>query len=108
MVFIKRKAWAVMSVAYLAGVAVAMNQFKVPPVMQGLMDSLHVDMATGGWLMSVFSVAGVIFALPAAFLLGQLGPKATGLAALGCTIIGAVPLHWLPKQHLVLNWLEQP
>ncbi|MGI6406075.1 MAG: MFS transporter [Syntrophaceticus sp.] len=86
----KRKAWMVMLVAYLAGVAVAMNQFKVPPVMQVLMDSLHVDMATGGWLMSVFSVAGVIFALPAAFLLGRLGPKATGLAALGCTIIGSI------------------
>ena len=86
----KRKSWAVMFVAYLAGVAVALNQFKVPPVMQVLMDSLQVDMATGGWLMSVFSVAGVIFALPAAFLLGRLGPKASGLIALGCTIIGSV------------------
>lgn len=79
-----------MFVAYLAGVAVALNQFKVPPVMQVLMDSLQVDMATGGWLMSVFSVAGVIFALPAAFLLGRLGPKASGLIALGCAIIGSI------------------
>lgn len=86
----KRKSWAVMFVAYLAGVAVALNQFKVPPVMQVLMDSLQVDMATGGWLMSVFSVAGVIFALPAAFLLGRLGPKASGLIALGCAIIGSI------------------
>ncbi|HAF16816.1 MAG TPA: MFS transporter, partial [Peptococcaceae bacterium] len=86
----KRKSWAVMFVAYLAGVAVALNQFKVPPVMQVLMDSLQVDMATGGWLMSVFSVAGVIFALPAAFLLGRLGPKASGLIALGCTLFGSV------------------
>jgi len=86
----KRRSWAVLFVAYLAGVAVALNQFKVPPVMQVLMDSLQVDMATGGWLMSVFSVAGVIFALPAAFLLGRLGPKASGLIALGCTIIGSI------------------
>jgi len=86
----KRKSWAVLFAAYLAGVAVALNQFKVPPVMQVLMDSLQVDMATGGWLMSVFSVAGVIFALPAAFLLGRLGPKASGLIALGCTLFGSV------------------
>ncbi|MFY9140544.1 MAG: MFS transporter, partial [Thermacetogeniaceae bacterium] len=86
----KRKAWAVMWVVYLAGVAIALNQFKVPPVMQALLDSLQVDMATGGWLMSVFSVAGVIFALPAAFLLGRVGPKASGLVALGCTIIGSI------------------
>jgi len=87
---VKRKAWAVMWVVYLAGVAIALNQFKVPPVMQALLDSLQVDMATGGWLMSVFSVAGVIFALPAAFLLGRVGPKASGLVALGCTIIGSI------------------
>lgn len=76
--------------AYLAGVAVAMNQFKVPPVMQVLIDSLHVDMATGGWLMSVFSFAGVILALPAAALLARLGPKASGLIGIGCTILGSI------------------
>ncbi len=79
-----------MWVSYLAGVAIALNQFKVPPVMQVLIDNLQVDMATGGWLMSVFSVAGVMFALPAAFLLGRLGPKASGLIALGCTIVGSI------------------
>ncbi|GEA15200.1 MFS transporter [Moorella sp. E308F] len=86
----KRKAWAVMWAVYLAGVAVALNQFKVPPVMQVLMESLQADMATAGWLMSVFCIAGVILALPAAFLLAGLGPKNSGLIGLGCIIIGAV------------------
>ncbi len=54
----KRKAWAVMLAAYLAGVAVALNQSKVPPVMTALMADLHIDAATGGWLMSAFAVAG--------------------------------------------------
>lgn len=86
----KRKAWAVMLAAYLGGLVIAMNQFKVPPVMQVLIDALHVDMATGGWLMSVFSVAGVVFALPAALLLARLGPKVSGLIALGCTLLGSI------------------
>lgn len=86
----KKRAWAVMLAAYLGGLAIAMNQFKVPPIMQVLMDAFHVDMATGGWLMSVFSVAGVIFALPAALLLARLGPKVSGFIALGCTVLGAV------------------
>ncbi|MGB9661648.1 MAG: CynX/NimT family MFS transporter [Moorellaceae bacterium] len=86
----KRKSWAVMWTAYLAGVAVAINQFKVPPVMQVLMENLHVDMTTAGWLMSVFSVAGVILALPAALLLARLGPKVSGLIGLGCTILGSI------------------
>lgn len=40
--------------------------------------------------MSVFSVAGIIFALPAALLLAWLGPKVSGLIALGCTILGSI------------------
>ena len=86
----KRRAWLVMLAVYLAGVAVALNQAKVPPVMGVLVAQLHVDLTTGGWLMSAFAVAGVVLGLPAAFILMRFGPKATGLAALGCTLAGSV------------------
>jgi len=86
----KRKAWAVMIVVFVASIVVAANRFKVPPVMPVLMDELQVDMVTGGWLMSVSSVAGIILAIPAAFLLSKLGLKTTGLVALGCVAAGAV------------------
>ncbi len=79
-----------MLAAYLAGVAVALNQSKVPPVMQVLLQSLHMDVTTGGWLMSAFALAGVILGLPAAFALGKLGPKYSGLIALACTMLGSV------------------
>src|SRR5512143_1707284 len=85
-----RKAWAVMLAAYLAGIAIALNQFKVPPVMQVLLQSLHMDMATGGWLMSAFAVAGIILGIPAAFVLAKLGPKIAGLIAIGCTLLGSI------------------
>lgn len=86
----KRKAWAVMLAAYLAGVAVALNQSKVPPVMQVLLQDLHIDAATGGWLMSAFAVAGIVLGIPAALLLGKLGPKLAGLIALGCALLGSI------------------
>jgi MFS family permease len=86
----QRKAWAVMLAAYLAGVAIALNQSKVPPVMQVLMRDLNIDMATGGWLMSAFAVAGIILGIPAAFVLAKLGPKISGLIALGCTLLGSI------------------
>ncbi len=76
-----RKAWAVMLAVYLAGVAVALNQSKVPPVMQVLMQNLHMDTVTGGWLMSAFAVAGIVLGIPAALILGELGPKPTGSLA---------------------------
>jgi len=84
-----RKAWAVMWAVYLASIVVVINQFKVPPVMQVLMEQLNVDMAAAGWLMSIFALAGIILAIPAAFILGKFGPKTSGLLGLGCTILGS-------------------
>jgi MFS family permease len=84
------KAWLVMLAAFLAGVTVAVNQFKVPPVLPTLMTTLQLDKVTGGWLMSIFSVTGVFLALVAAFLLASVGPKITGMVALGCTVIGSI------------------
>ncbi|MBI5564668.1 MAG: MFS transporter [Chloroflexi bacterium] len=86
----KRKAWAVMLAAYLAGVAIALNQSKVPPVMSALMADLHIDAVTGGWLMSAFAVAGIVLGIPAALILGKLGPKLSGSLALGCTLLGSI------------------
>jgi predicted MFS family arabinose efflux permease len=60
----QRKAWAVMLAAYLAGVAIALNQSKVPPAMQVLLQDLHMDMATGGWLMSAFAWPASCWAFP--------------------------------------------
>ncbi|CAG0928391.1 Hexuronate transporter [Thermoflexales bacterium] len=86
----QRKAWAVMLASYLAGIAIALNQNKVPPVMQALLQDLHMDTATGGWLMSAFAVAGIVLGIPAAFVLAKLGPKIAGLIAIGCTLAGSI------------------
>jgi predicted MFS family arabinose efflux permease len=86
----KRKAWAVMVVVFLASIVVAAGRFKVPPVLPVLMDELQVDMVTGGWLMSLSSVAGIVLAIPAAFLLTRIGLKLTGLVAMGCAVVGTV------------------
>jgi MFS family permease len=85
----KRQAWIVMLATFFAGIAVALNQFKVPPVMQVLIEQLKIDTVTGGWLMSSSAVAGVILGIPAAVILVRLGPKTSGLAALGCTVVGS-------------------
>jgi MFS family permease len=86
----KKRAWAVMMAAFLASIAVAVNAYKVPPVMRVLMADLGVGMVTGGWLMSAVSVASLILAIPSAFLLMRLGLKVTGMVALGCSVTGAI------------------
>ncbi len=86
----KTKAWAVTLAVFLASVAVAANRFKPPPVMQVLLEDLNVDMVTGGWFMGVASLAGVVMAIPTAFILTRLGIRTTGLVALGFTVAGSV------------------
>lgn len=97
-----KKAWWVMLACYFASVAITLNQFKVPPVMPTLMEELNVSMATGGWLMSIFAVAAVILAIPAAFLLARLGPKTSGLVAVGSTALGAIIGAFAPSAGILL------
>jgi MFS family permease len=79
-----------MMVVFMASIAVAANRFKVPPILPVLMDELQLDMVAGGWLMSLSSVAGIVLAIPAAFLLTRIGLKLTGLVAMGCAVVGTV------------------
>jgi predicted MFS family arabinose efflux permease len=83
-------AWVVLFVVFLVSAAAPLNQFKVPPMMPLLMESFQLDLSMAGLLMSIFAATGFILALPAGFILQRLGPKAAGLIAAGCTVIGAV------------------
>jgi predicted MFS family arabinose efflux permease len=85
----RRTAWTVTLAAFLAGVAATVNQFKVPPALPTLLPALGLDMASGGWLMSIFSVAAVILSIPVALLLHRVGLKRAGIAALGCVAAGS-------------------
>ena len=85
-----KKAWLVFVVVYIASVVIPMCQFKVPPVMQLLINDLNINLATAGLLMSIFAIAGIILAVPAAVLLQKLGPKTSGLVALGCAVVGSL------------------
>lgn len=86
----KRKAWTVMLIAFLAGIALAYVQNKIPPVITTVMDVFQLNMATAGWLSSIFNVMGLVTAIPAAFILSKLGPKKCGLIALLCAVLGSL------------------
>ena len=85
----RRTAWIVTLIAFLAGVAATVNQFKVPPALPTLLPALGLDMASGGWLMSVFSVSAVVLSIPAALLLHRVGLKKAVIAALACVAGGS-------------------
>ena len=82
-------AWVILAVVYLASVASALNQFKVPPVLPVLIRAFNLSLSNAGMLMSIFSVTGLILALPAGFIMQRLGLKITGLIAVGAVFIGS-------------------
>ena len=83
-------AWVILGIVFLASVAAPLNQFKVPPLMPVLIRAFNLSIANSGWLMSVFSLTGIILAIPAGFIMQKYGPKTTGLISVGCVAIGAV------------------
>ena len=83
-------AWVVLCVVMLAGVTAPLNQFKVPPLMPALMERFQLGLSTAGLLMSIFAITGFALALPAGIILQKLGPKVTGLTAIGCLLVGSV------------------
>ena len=84
-----RQAWAVFAVVFLASTVAPFNQFKVPPLIPALLAELQLTELQAGLLMSVFSLSGLVTALPAGVLFRRLGPRLIGPLAVGSTGIGA-------------------
>jgi MFS family permease len=82
-------AWVILAVLYIASVASALNQFKVPPVLPILIRAFHLSLSDAGMLMSIFSLTGFLLALPAGFILQRLGLRITGMIAVGAVFIGS-------------------
>jgi MFS family permease len=91
-----RWAWIVVVMVLLTSVAASANQYKVPSLLPLLMKSFSLDLSAAGWLVSVFSITGIILALPAGLIVHRLGARATGVIALalvaGGSIAGALGL----------------
>jgi predicted MFS family arabinose efflux permease len=85
----KSKKWTVFFCVFLSAIVIAMNQFKVPPVMGALMKGMGLDNAQGGMLMTGYAIAVAILVIPGAFILSKLGTRKTTLVALLCAGGGA-------------------
>jgi MFS family permease len=82
-------AWVVLFSIYIATLAGPFNQFKVPPLLPILRSTLDLSYSGSLWLMSIFSIMGIVLAIPAGFILQRIGIKATGLIAIGTTMVGS-------------------
>ena len=94
--------WIGFTVVFLASITIAMNQFKVPPVMVEMMHTLNLDMVAGGMVMSVYALTVILLVFPAALVLSKLGAKTTGLLAIGCAAVGPLVGVLTSSFHLLL------
>lgn|GEM_PF-611948 len=82
--------WLQFFVLYFSALAIGLNQFKVPPIMGNIAQAFQVDITSVAWLMSVFTVAGIILSIPSAKLLGKIGPKKMGIILILLLAVGSL------------------
>lgn len=80
--------WRTFLCVFLSGVVIAMNQYKVAPVSDLIIDLFSVSRAGCGLLTTSFSVAEAILIIPAAALFCRLGERKTTLLALSLSLLG--------------------
>lgn len=85
----RKKAWLITLIVFFAGVSLAIVQNKVAPCILTIIEFFDINMATAGWLSSIFSVVAMATALPAALILARLGAKKCGIIALLCAVLGS-------------------
>jgi MFS transporter, CP family, cyanate transporter len=77
----------------LLGIATIAIQFEVPTILSNLMEEFNMSVQTASWLMSGFTLAGLIMSIPSGFLANRFGPKRTmlggALIIIGGSLIGA-------------------
>ena len=75
-------------IIYLAATTVSLSQLKVIPIMNDIAQNMGIAINNVSWLMSVFTVAGIILAIPGAAILQKTGPKRLFMILMLALILG--------------------
>lgn len=78
------------TIMYICAVFASISQLKIVPILGLIGETLMIDLGQISWLMSVFTVAGIILAIPAGGLVGKFGPKKVFLAVMIITVVGNI------------------
>lgn len=78
------------AIMYICAAFCSISQLKIVPILGLVGESLAIDLGQIGWLMSVFTIAGIILAIPAGGLVGKFGPKKVFLAVMIITVLGNI------------------
>lgn len=86
----KPNPWLMYVVLYFGALSISINQFKIAPILTVVANDLNVSLTAASWLTSIFLLAGVVLAIPSAFILKALGPKRLGVTILSLLTAGSL------------------
>ncbi len=84
------RSWPMLFLILFMSIAAPLNMFKAPGLAGTLMETFGLTPADFGWLMSVFTIMGIVLAFPAAGIMAKLGIKITVMIALIAVILGSI------------------
>lgn len=77
-------------VLFFMAASVTMTQYKIPTIMTEIMAIFGCDAGMVSWFMSIFTLVGVVVAVPTGFLMRRVGPKKVILAAAVVNVVAAL------------------
>lgn len=75
-------------VLYLSAITISLSQMKIPPIMGPVSEALNVSISQASWLMSIFTVAGIVLAIPGAAIMNKVGPKKLLMYLMVAVVVG--------------------
>jgi predicted MFS family arabinose efflux permease len=86
----------------IIGAAISMHQFKVPTIMDEVAQSVNISSTAAPWLMSLFTITGILFAVPVGGLVQKLKSKSMIILAALCIVIGSLVGAFAPHGSILL------
>jgi MFS family permease len=81
--------WGIVALAVGAGIVAAAHVGKLPPALSALRADLGLSLVAGGWVVSMFSVTGMVVAILAGTVADRVGHWRLVLAGLASLLIGS-------------------
>ena len=86
----KNNKWLMFLILLISAITVGVSQLKIAAVMQDVAAALGVSTTQAALLMSVFTIAGIVLAIPGAAIQDKMGPKNLLLLLMACLAAGNV------------------
>ncbi|WP_097014917.1 MFS transporter [Anaerocolumna aminovalerica] len=84
----KKQRWISFTILLLSAVTVSISQLKISPVMEEVASFYGITLSKSTMLMSLFTVAGIVLAIPGAGIIRRVGPERLLLLLMSCLCVG--------------------